>query len=105
MEMGALMRAVNSPPLLSRNKRLQAVTALYKEAKRDAGVPRGQQPESRNKVPMTDRNGKTVLDKNGNPIMTRETTHTSTNGQKVVIQDHGAGHQFGEGGLETKADI
>lgn len=62
-------------------------------------MPRGQQPESKDKVRMTDRNGKAVLDKNGKPVVTRETTHTYTKGEKIVIQDHSAGHQFGKGGI------
>jgi hypothetical protein len=31
--------------------------------------------------------------------MTREYTFTTSDGTKVVIQDHSAGHQFNEGGV------
>ena len=48
---------------------------------------------------MTDRSGKAILGKNGKPIMTREYTYAKPNGGKVIIQDHSAGHQFGQGGV------
>ena len=51
-----------------------------------------EQPHSVNRVPMTDKNGKTFLDKNGKPIITRQYTYTNSKGKKVVIQDHSAGH-------------
>lgn len=70
-------------------------------AKKDAGIPKTQQPDKINgkqydKVPMTDRNGKTILGKDGKPIMTREYHYTKPGGSKTIIQDHSAGHsQFG----------
>ena len=64
-------------------------------AKRDAGIPRSQQPDSVSRIPMTDRNGKAILGSDGKPIMTREYTFTRPDGSKVVIQDHFAGHNFG----------
>lgn len=67
-----------------------------KKAKRDAGIPRSQHPDRVDKgVPMTDKFGATVKNAEGKPIMTREYHYTRPDGQKVVIQDHGAGHQFG----------
>ena len=46
---------------------------------------------------MTDRNGKAVLGSNGKPLMTREYTYKTLEGNKVIVQDHSAGHpQFGE---------
>ena len=64
-------------------------------AKRDAGIPQSQQPDSVSRIPMTDRNGKAILGSDGKPIMTREYTFTRPDGSKVVIQDHTAGHNFG----------
>ena len=45
------------------------------------------------------RNGKAILGADGKPIMTREYTFTRPDGSKVVIQDHSAGHSFGQGGV------
>jgi len=47
---------------------------------------------------MTDKFGRSVLGPDGKPVMTREYTYTRPDGSQVVIQDHAAGHQFGEGG-------
>ena len=69
------------------------------EAKRDSWIPRSQHPDSVRRIPMTDRNGKSILGADGKPIMTRECTYTGPNGSNVVVQDHSAGHQFGEGGV------
>lgn len=46
---------------------------------------------------MTDSNGKQILGKDGKPILTREYTYTTKNGEKVVIQDHSAGHKYSDG--------
>jgi hypothetical protein len=35
----------------------------------------------------------------GKPLMTREYTYTRPDGSKVIIQDHSAGHKFGQGGI------
>jgi RHS repeat-associated protein len=72
------------------------------EAKRDAGIPRSQQPEKDmqtgkqyKKVDMTSE-GKKVLKEDGTPITTREYTYTNKDGKKIIIQDHSAGHpQYG----------
>ena len=71
----------------------------FNQAKRDSGIPRSQQPDSVNHVPLTDMNGKSILGSDGKPIMTREYTYTRADGSKVVIQDHSAGHKFGQGGI------
>lgn len=65
-------------------------------ARRDLGIPGSEQPTVR-RVMMTDRNGAPVLDANKNPLMTREYVYARPDGSIVVIQDHGAGHYFGEG--------
>jgi RHS repeat-associated protein len=70
----------------------------FRAAKRDADIPMGQQPDDVRRVPMTDRNGKVILDDNHQPVMTREYVFTRSDGSQVVIQDHSAGHRFGEGG-------
>jgi RHS repeat-associated protein len=75
----------------------------FNEAKRDLGIPRSQHPDANpetgrqfTNIPMTNRNGKAVLGSDGKPVMTREYTFTTSDGTKVVIQDHSAGHQFNE---------
>lgn len=47
-------------------------------------------------VPLTDGAGNRILNEMQQPIMTRELTY-EINGQTVIIQDHSAGHKFGEG--------
>jgi|GEM_PF-1005383 len=64
----------------------------FREAKRDAGVPVGQQPVDVKKVDMTDRNGNAMLDSDNNKISTREYHYRNTDGERLVIQDHSAGH-------------
>lgn len=57
-----------------------------------------QQPISQKMVPLTDANGNRILNASKQPVMTRELTY-DINGRKVVIQDHSAGHNFGQGGI------
>ncbi|ATB26793.1 HNH/endonuclease VII fold putative polymorphic toxin [Melittangium boletus] len=74
-------------------------TGAFKKAKRDAGIPKRQQPERVDtEVPMMDKFGRTIKDKNGKPIMTREYHYKRADGKEIVIQDHSSGHQFGEPG-------
>lgn len=55
---------------------------------------------------MTDRSGRAIMGANGSPIITREYIFKRNNGDKVIIQDHSAGHYYGEGGgLVTKVLI
>ena len=49
-------------------------------------------------IPLTDSNGNRILNTNKQPIMTRELIY-EVDGKKVVIQDHSAGHDFGQGGI------
>lgn len=70
------------------------------EAKRDLKIPRSQHPTGVEMVEMTNSSGKKVLGADGLPIMTREYTYIRPNGDKVIIQDHSAGHQFPDGGIE-----
>ncbi|WP_422769935.1 HNH/endonuclease VII fold putative polymorphic toxin [Plantactinospora sp. WMMC1484] len=69
------------------------------QAKRDLGIPRAQHPDRVDRVPLTDRDGRRILGENNQPVMTREYTYTRPDGSQVVIQDHAAGHRFGEGGV------
>ncbi|MFY0575470.1 HNH/endonuclease VII fold putative polymorphic toxin [Cystobacter fuscus] len=69
------------------------------KAKQDLGILRSQHPDSVRRVPMTDSNGNRILNDAKQPIMTREYTYTRPDGSKVLIQDHSAGHKFGEGGV------
>lgn len=48
---------------------------------------------------MTDRSGRAIMGANGSPIITREYIFKRNNGDKVIIQDHSAGHYYGEGGV------
>ena len=57
--------------------------AAFRKAKRDAGIPMTQQPYKVNKIPMTDRNGKIILDKNKQRIMTTEYHFINTDGKKM----------------------
>ncbi len=67
-------------------------------AKLDLGISRSAHPYSIDSVPMT-RKGKKILRPDGLPLMTREYTYLRKDGTKVLIQDHSAGHDFGEGGV------
>ncbi|MDQ0649968.1 RHS repeat-associated core domain-containing protein [Pseudomonas cedrina] len=78
----------------------------FREAKRDAGIPMAQNPDmivdpdtGKTKQyaieKMTDKNEKRVLDDNGIPIDTRVYQFTRSDGSKILIQDHSAGHKFG----------
>ncbi|MFI7384681.1 putative T7SS-secreted protein [Streptomyces sp. NPDC049813] len=71
----------------------------FRMAKRDLGIPMSQQPDAIARVDMTDRTGRQVMDASHNPVVTREYTFTRSDGSKVIIQDHGYGHYYGEGGV------
>ncbi|MFB7875158.1 HNH/endonuclease VII fold putative polymorphic toxin [Nocardia sp. NPDC056064] len=71
----------------------------FHQALRDAGIPTSQQPDAFRRVPMTDRNGRQIFDSNYREIMTQEYDYTTPSGRRITIQDHSAGHQYGEGGV------
>ncbi|MFT7880131.1 MAG: HNH/endonuclease VII fold putative polymorphic toxin [Sulfurimonas sp.] len=82
----------------------------FQQAKRDANIPASQQPDmvynqrtgqyqQYNSVLMKDRQGNIIKDENGNDIWTKEYQYTREDGSKIIIQDHSAGHQFGEEGI------
>ncbi|NJQ02064.1 HNH/endonuclease VII fold putative polymorphic toxin, partial [Streptomyces zingiberis] len=81
------------------HKILPSRNAAFREAKRDLGIPMAQQPDLLEKVSMTDRWGRRIMTDDGSMIFTREYIFTREGGDKVIIQDHSAGHQFGEGGV------
>ncbi|HGH4569922.1 TPA: hypothetical protein ACQ75Q_001574 [Bacillus thuringiensis] len=49
--------------------------ASLKEIKRQLNIPRFQHPISQKMVPLTDSNGKRILNDNKKPIITREFTY------------------------------
>jgi hypothetical protein len=67
------------------------------DAKRDADVPTSQQPNPQTRVPVTDQSGRQVIGADGKPQTSREYTHTTGGGEKVVIQDHSQGHTYPDG--------
>lgn len=72
--------------------------AAFSAAKRDAGIPRSQQPDKVERVPLTE-GGSTVRGTDGVPVMTREYYYTRGDGTRIIIQEHSAGHRFGQGGV------
>ena len=66
--------------------------AAFRAAKRDAGIPMSQHPIRVTKVPMSKSNSKSILGKDGKPIMTREYHYKGSHGD-AVIQEHSVGHQ------------
>lgn len=76
----------------------------FGEVKRDADIPRNQQPKEVKKEPLTySENGvkKQVIGKDGLPVKSREYRYErQKHGDEVVIQEHSQGHQFGDGGME-----
>ncbi|EPG0371020.1 HNH/endonuclease VII fold putative polymorphic toxin [Photobacterium damselae] len=92
-----LWKAENTPPSVEHGN--VGRNGALRQAKKDAGILRSQHPERINRVPLTDNNGKSIIGEDGRPIMTREYYYTNRDGKKIVIQDHGAGHNFGQGGI------
>ncbi|WP_296227819.1 RHS repeat-associated core domain-containing protein [Ralstonia sp. UBA689] len=72
--------------------------ASLRDIRRQLAIPMSQQPISQKMVPLTDSTGARILGDDKRPIMTRELTYR-VNGKNVIIQDHSAGHSFGEGGV------
>ncbi|AVF33730.1 hypothetical protein BV494_01775 [Rahnella sikkimica] len=79
------------PKFYSRNE-------AFRAAKRDAGVPMGQQPSKVDMVNLTDRNGHNILGEDYKPIKTREYTFTRPGKEDIIIQDHSPGHIYGPDG-------
>jgi RHS repeat-associated protein len=96
-----------SDDCLKPDQRFETRRQAMGAAKRDAGVPRNQRPDDVKQVPMTDRNGHQIMDENHQPLMTREYHYTKEDGSRIVIQDHGAGHQqfVGEAASEPHLNV
>ena len=67
--------------------------------KRTRGYPLSQHPDRVKHTMMRTRTGAVVVDAKGNPIQTREYVFTRQDGSQIVIQEHSAGHKFGEDGV------
>jgi RHS repeat-associated protein len=74
-------------------------SSAFRAAKRDLGIPVAQHPLEVGHVNMRDRNGRQILNADGRPITTREYVFEMPNQQRIIIQDHTAGHAFGDGGV------
>ncbi|MFE3322004.1 HNH/endonuclease VII fold putative polymorphic toxin [Nocardia sp. NPDC059195] len=83
----------------SNSEELPTRHAALRQAMRDAGIPTSQQPSAVERVRMEDMWGHAVLDENYQEIMTEEYHFTAGNGNRIVIQDHSAGHRYGEDGV------
>ncbi len=88
------------PPLVSRR-------GAFRKAKLDSGIPKGQQPDIQvdevsgkqkqfTYANMTDRKGNNIFDSSGMPIITREYKYTREDGFILILQDHSAGHKYGD---------
>ncbi|MCX2967402.1 MULTISPECIES: HNH/endonuclease VII fold putative polymorphic toxin [Streptomyces] len=78
---------------------LPSRNAAFRSAKRDLGIPNGRQPDELMMTSMTDRSGRQIMNPDGTPVLTREYVFTREEGDRVIIQDHSAGHYYGEGGV------
>jgi hypothetical protein len=74
-------------------------SSAFRAAKRDLGIPMAQHPLEIARVPMRDRTGRQIMKADGQRIITREYLFEGPTGKKIIIQDHSAGHDFGEGGI------
>ncbi|WP_423201924.1 HNH/endonuclease VII fold putative polymorphic toxin [Enterobacter asburiae] len=54
-----------------------------------------QQPVNVEMMPLTDRNGKSILGDDYLPLKTREYTFSASKGESIVVQDHSPGHVYG----------
>ena len=105
---GALLAAGSSFLGLGKIKKASKVVkatvgrkGAFRQAKRDAGIPVGQQPIKVRKVPMRSaahEGGSVIKNSKGKIIQTREYIFINKNGKKIVIQDHSAGHKKGNQG-------
>jgi hypothetical protein len=100
-EFGATFDAIknmNSSGMTPEEPVIPSRSSAFRQAKRDAGVPVNQQPEKVESVEMRsgEHEGNHVIkDEQGNIIYTREYHFTNNSGQKIIIQEHTAGHTKG----------
>ena len=64
----------------------------FRQAKRDAGIPMGQQPKKVYYTDLMDGHGKPVMGKNNNPIQTRNYEFADNNSETITFQEHSLGH-------------
>ena len=64
----------------------------FRQAKRDAEIPMGQNPKSITRPNLLDGSGNKILNSNGQPITTRQYEFTNGKGDAVFIQEHSLGH-------------
>jgi hypothetical protein len=70
----------------------------FNAAKRDAGIARSQQPYKVGSEEMrtaAHEGSRVIKDKKGKIIKTKEYYYTNKDGEKIIIQDHRAGHKKG----------
>jgi len=75
--------------------------AAFRQAKQDANIPVSQQPEKVKRPFMElpkSSGGHKIKDKSGNLIKTRDYYYKNRKSKKIIIQDHGAGHEKGNQG-------
>lgn len=72
--------------------------AAFRAAKRDLRIPNNAQPTRIARTNLTDKKGNKIMGPNNLPLETREYHYTRADGSQVIIQEHSAGHSFGEGG-------
>ncbi|MFH9828229.1 polymorphic toxin-type HINT domain-containing protein [Streptomyces bobili] len=96
---GATPVLVHNSSCVPEVRTLPSRSSAFRAAKRDLGIPNGQQPDELNMVPMTNRKGENILNPDGTRVMTREYVFTRGGGDRVIIQDHSYGHYYGEGGV------
>src|SRR5690625_3526218 len=73
----------------------------FNEAKRDAKIPKSQQPDvvkPENMRYAPHEGGSVIKDRNGKIIKAKEYYYTNQDGKKVIIQDHRSGHIKGNQG-------
>ena len=79
--------------------KFQSKKDAFGGARRDLGISKHQKPDAVKSVPLEDKWGKKILDSQGKVVNTREYHFTRSDGSIVVIQEHSAGHKFGQGGV------
>ena len=86
-------------PTAGSDARVPGRHGAFRQAKRDAGIPSHQHPEKITKTAMTDRWNNKIFDEHGKEIYTREYEFSRPGQKSVIIQEHSAGHKYGQGGI------
>jgi hypothetical protein len=85
----------------------QSRKAMLRKAKRDLGIPNNKKPYKVKNEPLLENGTQKIV--NGKPVMTREyfferkvkNSKGETVIEKIVVQEHTAGHKFVKNGKET----